>query len=265
MQVSIIGAGNVATVLGRELCGVNRVDKVNKVYKVYKVAQVYARDAVSANQLAAELGAEAITDLSRMDDSADLYLVAVTDAALPEIAARLALKNRLVIHTAGSVPKTVLQHVSTRYGVLWPMKMIRKDMPALGPVTMVVDGSSEEVIRQVEELAAVFTDTIVRADDEMRLKMHLIAAFTSNFSNHLYHLAADFCAAEKIDFSLFYPIIEATVQNLLQQHPAQAQAGPAFRGDRQTEEKHLVLLEQYPQAKQLYQVLSDSIRQSFRG
>lgn len=265
MQVSIIGAGNVATVLGRELCGVNRVDKVNKVYKVYKVVQVYARDAVSANQLAADLGAEAITDLSRLDGSADLYLVAVTDEALPEIAACLALKNRLVIHTAGSVPKTVLQHVSTRYGVLWPMKMIRKDMPALGPVTMVVDGSSEEVIRQVEELAAVFTDTIVRADDETRLKMHLVAAFTSNFSNHLYHLAADFCAAEKIDFGLFYPIIEATVHNLLQQHPAQAQAGPAFRGDRQTEEKHLVLLEQYPQAKQLYQVLSDSIRQSFRG
>ncbi|TAJ61220.1 MAG: DUF2520 domain-containing protein [Chitinophagaceae bacterium] len=259
MQVSIIGAGNVATVLGRELCRANKVDKV------YKVAQVYARDAVSANQLAAELGAEAITDLGRLDGGSDLYMVAVTDEALPEVAAHLQLKDQLLIHTAGSVPKGVLQHASTRYGVLWPMKMIREDMPALGPVTMVVDGSSEEVTRQVEELAAVFTDTLVRADDEMRLKMHLVAAFTANFSNHLYHLAADFCAAEKIDFGLFYPIIEATVQNLLRQHPAQAQAGPAFRGDRQTEEKHLVLLEQYPQAKQLYQVLSNSIRQSFRG
>lgn len=257
MQVSIIGAGNVATVLGRELC------RVNKDNKVYKVAQVYARDAVRAAKLAAELGAEAITDLGRLDGGSDLYLLAVTDEALPEIAARLQLTNQLVIHTAGSVPKAVLQHASTRYGVLWPMKMIRKDMPALGPVTMIVDGSSEEVIRQVEELAAVFTDAIVRADDEMRLKMHLVAAFTSNFSNHLYHLAADFCSAEKIDFGIFYPIIEATVQNLLRQHPAQAQAGPAFRGDLQTEEKHLALLEQYPQAKQLYRVLSDSIRQSF--
>lgn len=259
MQVSIIGAGNVATVLGRELCRVNKVDNV------YKVAQVYARDAVSATQLAAELGAEAITDLGKLDGGSDLYLVAVTDAALPEVAASLKLTNQLVIHTAGSVPKTVLQNASTRYGVLWPMKMIRKDMPALGKVTMVVDGNSEEVIRQVEELAAVFADTIVRADDAMRLKMHMVAAFTSNFSNHLYHLAADFCTAEKIDFSLFYPIIEATAQNLLQQHPAQVQAGPAFRGDRETEHNHLALLEQYPQAKQLYRLLSDSIRQSFRG
>jgi predicted short-subunit dehydrogenase-like oxidoreductase (DUF2520 family) len=262
MQVSIIGAGNVATVLGRELCRVNKVDKVNNVYKV---AHVYARDAVSANKLALELGAEAITDLDRLDGSADLYLVAVTDEALPDLASRLQLKDQLVIHTAGSVPKTVLQNASTRYGVLWPMKMIRKDMPALGPVTMVVDGSSEEVIRQVEALAAVFTGNVVRADDATRLKMHLVAAFTSNFSNHLYHLAADFCAAEKIDFGLFYPIIEATVQNLLQQHPAASQAGPAFRGDRQTETKHLTLLEHYPQAKELYQVMSDSIRQSFRG
>lgn len=262
MQVSIIGAGNVATVLGRELC---RVNKVNTVNKVYKVAQVYARDLVSANRLGAELGAEAIYDLDRLDKEADLCLVAVTDQALPEVAARLQLKEQLVIHTAGSVPKAVLQNASTRYGVLWPMKMIRKDMPALGPVTMVVDGSSEEVIRQVEELASVFTENIVRADDAMRLKMHLVAAFTANFSNHLYHLAADFCAAEKIDFGLFYPIIEATVQNLLRQHPAASQAGPAFRGDKETEEKHLALLEHYPQAKQLYRILSNSIRQSFGG
>lgn len=259
MQVSIIGAGNVATVLGRELCRANKVDNV------YQVAQVYARDRLSANQLAAELGAEAITDLDKLEGGADLYLLAVTDEALPELAARLHLKDQLVIHTAGSVSKAVLQPASTRYGVLWPMKMIRKEMPGLGPVTMVVDGSSEEVTRQVEELAAVFTDTIVGADDETRLKMHLVAAFTSNFSNHLYHLAADFCAGERIDFNLFYPIIEATVQNLLYQHPAAAQAGPAFRGDLQTEQKHLALLEQYPQAKQLYQVLSNSIRQRFRG
>ncbi|MES2004131.1 MAG: DUF2520 domain-containing protein [Bacteroidota bacterium] len=252
MQVTIIGSGNVATVLGRVL-----VNKGNKVDKVY------SRDLHHAEILANELGAEAINDLQEADGSADLYLVAVTDDALAEIAARLSLKNKLVVHTAGSVSKEILKNASNNYGVLWPMKMIRKQMTTLEPVSIVVDGSSAETIIQIENLARLFSPNISRADDAQRAKMHMLAALTSNFANHLYQLASDYCAAEGIDFSVFYPIIEETALGLHQAAPSNLQAGPAFRGDRQTIQKHLALLQAYPQISRVYEMMSKSIAESF--
>jgi predicted short-subunit dehydrogenase-like oxidoreductase (DUF2520 family) len=252
MQVTIIGSGNVATVMGRVLVG-----------KGHNVDKVYSRQPDHALALATELGAEGVTDLSLLDSSADIYLLAVTDDALAEVASNLSLKNKLVIHTAGSVSKEILKTASSNYGVLWPMKMIRKTMTTLTPVTMVVDGSSETVTRQLEQLATEFSPIITRAADEPRMKMHLLASFTSNFTNHLYHLAADYCAAENIDFSLFYPIIEDTARQIQSQHPALQQAGPAFRGDSETLKKHLALLGKYPQAKSIYEALSKSISTSF--
>lgn len=252
MQVTIIGSGNVATVMGKVLLD-----------KGHSIRQVVGRNREVTHALAGQLQASAVYNYADVKVHEGIYLLAVSDAVVAGVAARLSLGDNLLVHTAGSVSKEVLQKASTRYGVLWPMKMIRKNMNDLAPVTMVTDGNTEEVIREIEILADVFSAATIRADDVLRSKMHMVAAFTSNFSNHLYHLAADFCTAEKIDFRLFYPIIEATVQSLQQQHPALTQAGPAFRGDRITEAKHLDLLENYPQAKHLYELMSESIRKSF--
>ena len=252
MQVTIIGSGNVATVLGRLL-----------IEKGHTIKQVYSRNTAHAADLAKQFQAEAVSTLKVLDANADLYLLAVTDDALPEVAAQLSLGDKLVVHTAGSVSKEVLNKASINYGVLWPMKMIRRSMKTLEPVTVVVDGSSDPVICAVEKIAQLFSPLITRADDTTRVKMHMLAAITSNFTNHLYHLAADYCAAENIDFTFFYPLIEETAQRIQTTHPKQVQAGPAFRGDKQTLDKHKQLLAKYPRLEKLYQALSVSIGESF--
>ncbi len=252
MLVTIIGSGNVATVLGRVF--------VNKGYTVDKV---YSRNIQHAAVLANELGAVATDDLHTLDDTSDLYLIAVTDSSIAAIASALSFKNKLVVHTAGSVSKEILSNTSERYGVLWPMKMVRKQMTTLQPVTMVVDGSSEEVITEIEKLAHLFTDTVIRADDAKRAQMHMVAAFTANFANHLYHMAADFCVKEQIDFSVFYPIILETAYRLQDGHPRDLQAGPAFRGDQKTMEAHAAMLSAYPEMARIYDMMSKSIGHIF--
>lgn len=252
MLVTIIGSGNVATVLGRVL--------VNKGYTVDKV---YSRNIQHAAALANELGAAATDDLHTLDDTSDLYLVAVTDGSLAAIASALSFKNKLVVHTAGSVSKEILSNTSERYGVLWPMKMVRKQMTTLQPVTMVVDGNSEETITEIEKLAHLFTDRVIRTDDAKRAQMHMVAAFTSNFANHLYHMAGDFCAKEQIDFSVFYPIILETAHRLPEGHPKDLQAGPAFRGDQKTMEAHAAMLSAYPEMARIYDMMSKSIGHIF--
>jgi len=252
MQVTIIGSGNVATVLGRLF-----------IDEGHSVAQVYSRNPEHAATLANQLQANAVSDLSLLNRRSDLYLLAVTDDALPAVAATLSLPGKLVLHTAGSVSKEVLKKVSEQYGVLWPMKMIRRSMTTLTPVTIVIDGSSETVCHQVELLARIFSPVVVQAGDALRIKMHMLAAVTSNFTNHLYHLAADYCSKEGIDFNLFHPLIEETARAIQTGHPKQFQAGPAYRGDGVTLGKHLQLLKEDPQLQKIYRVLSGSIALSF--
>lgn len=252
MELSIIGAGNVATVLGKAL-----------QQKNYTIREVYSRTITSAATLADSLDAKALTDLTRLDGKSDLYLLAVPDTIIPELANQLQLGDRLLVHTAGSVSQTVLAVASSRYGVLWPMKMIRSSMPELGNVTMVIDGNSDETLSGIREIAFALSPTVTRADDLLRSKMHLMAAFTANFSNHLYHLAATYCEAEKIDFTLFYSIIEETALGIRERHPGENQAGPAFRDDQDTLRKQLGMLADYPQIHRMYQYMSESIRQCF--
>ena len=115
MQVTIIGSGNVATVLGRLL-----------IEKGHRVAEVYSRNPAHAASLANQLQATAVSDLSLLGRRSDFYLLAVTDDALPAVASTLSLPGKLLLHTAGSVSKDVLKNVSDQYGVLWPMKMMRR-------------------------------------------------------------------------------------------------------------------------------------------
>lgn len=252
MKLSIIGAGNVATVLGKAL-----------QQKNYTIREVYSRTNTRAVLLAESLSARAITDLTHLDGKSDLYLLAVPDDAIPKLANQLQLGDRLMVHTAGSVSQTVLAVASSRYGVLWPMKMIRTSMPEPGNVTMVIDGNSAETLSILQEMALALSPTVTRADDLLRSKMHLVAAFTANFSNHLYHLAASYCEAENIDFTLFYSIIEETAFGIRERHPRDNQAGPAFRGDQETLRKQIAMLTDYPQIQRMYQLMSESIQQTF--
>jgi predicted short-subunit dehydrogenase-like oxidoreductase (DUF2520 family) len=252
MLVTMVGSGNVASVMGRIL-----------LTKNYSIHEVYSRNASHAQQLAEQLNAKPVTDLALLETNADMYLVAVSDDALPGVASQLLLKDKLVFHTAGSVSKEILKNASTNYGVLWPMKMIRKTMTELAPVTIVVDGSSETVTRRLQELATVFSPIVTRADDETRVKMHMLASITSNFTNHLYQLAVEYCAEENIDPALFYPLIEETARQIQTHHPSELQAGPAFRGDRQTIQKHLLLLEKYPGIQKVYAAMTASISSYF--
>jgi predicted short-subunit dehydrogenase-like oxidoreductase (DUF2520 family) len=144
------------------------------------------------------------------------------------------------------------------------MKMIRRNMQRLGEVTMVVDGSDAAVTERLTKLAGELGRTVTAADDELRIRLHMLASVTANFTNHLYKLAADYCEAEGIDFSLLYPIIADTANRIRSSHPAEVQAGPAFRRDLLTLEKHRALLQDHPQLAQLYDTISASIMKNQR-
>ena len=248
MRVVIIGSGNVASVLGRLL-----------KQKGHEIVQVISRNAVHAQILASELQCPSSDNNSNVDMSAGLYLVAVSDGALYELNKSFHLGNKLILHTAGSVPKDILKDISVNYGVLYPLQSLRREMDYSSDIPFLIDGNTEETITLTEDFAKTISGTVAKASDEERLKLHVAAVVVSNFTNHLYALAEDFCKIENVDFKLLAPLIKETAERVATHSPASVQTGPALRNDIFTLDKHLRLLSNHPKLKYIYLKLTDSI------
>ena len=248
MRVVIIGSGNVASVLGRLI-----------KQKGHEILQVISRNAVHAQILAAELECPFSDNNSAVDMSADIFLVAVSDGALYELNKSFKTGNKLILHTAGSVPKDVLKEMSANYGVLYPLQSLRRELTYTGDIPFLIDGSTEETLTLTEDFAGSLSGNIARASDEERLKLHVAAVIVSNFTNHLYALAEEFCAKEKVDFKMLAPLILETAQRVQTHSPMEVQTGPALRNDIFTLDKHLRILADHPRLRYVYLKLTDSI------
>lgn len=244
----MVGSGNVATVLSR------LIKKAG-----HEIMQVVSRNSEHAKTLATELRCGYTDYGGTINKDADLYIIAVKDSALYELNKFFNVGNKLVLHTAGSISKDVLQSISTNYGVLYPLQTLRKEMDAGSTIPLLIDGNANEAMILIEDFARTISASICKAGDEERLKLHVAAVIVSNFTNHLYALAEDFCEKEKIDFKMLVPLIQETANRVATNSPASVQTGPALRNDVFTLDKHLRLLAAYPKLKYLYLKFTESI------
>lgn len=251
MDIVIIGSGNVASVLGRKFIAAG-----------HRILQVYSRNASDASKLAYEWNTASTNYKSMINRNADVYLIAVNDDAITDVVSNLLLPGKVVAHTAASVPKDILKNISAHYGVFYPLQSLRKEMTKLPVTPVFVDGSDEVSKKMLEKLAvSIAGEQIISAGDDVRLKFHVAAVVVSNFVNHLYILAEDYCKKEGIDFKQLLPLLEETAFSKENISPAIAQTGPAIRHDSETIQKHIELLENHPQLKNIYILLTESIQQ----
>jgi predicted short-subunit dehydrogenase-like oxidoreductase (DUF2520 family) len=135
-------------------------------------------------------------------------------------------------------------------------------MAILPDIPVFFDGSDSLAKSRLEGLAhSIANVKVVQAGDDDRLKLHIAAVFVSNFVNHLYVLAEEYCEKEGLEFKQLLPLIEETAHRLKTSSPKMSQTGPALRHDKETIEKHLELLKQHPQLKNVYVLLTESIQQ----
>ncbi len=249
MDIVIIGSGNVGTVLGKMA---HRAG--------HRVLQVFSRHLQNASALATQLDAKAVDSLSDITQEADLFLVALSDAATANLPHSWKAKSGLICHTAGALSMNILKQVGANIGVLYPLQSLTKERIPEKPFPLLIDSNNGAN----HEMLAVFANSlspIVRTTgDEERLKLHLSAVIVNNFSNHLFALAEDYCNRQGLDFSLLRPIILETAERLETNSAASMQTGPAIRNDQATLEKHLDLLKEFPQMQQLYNAFTESIR-----
>src|SRR6476620_9444442 len=98
MNIVIFGAGNVATVFGSLIKNAGNT-----------ILEVLSRNIEHAQTFAAKLGAKALSNINSITKNADIYVIAVSDDSIRNIASSLSLKNRIVIHTSGATSKNILE------------------------------------------------------------------------------------------------------------------------------------------------------------
>ena len=186
---------------------------------------------------------------------ADLYVISVTDSAIAAVAAEIGDVAGLVVHTAGSVPMSILPQRNR--GVLYPLQTFTKGRPIdMHQVPLFIESDGDlSLLRQV---AFQLSNHVTEMDSQRRRYLHLAAVFCCNFTNHMYRITEDMLAQHDIPFDVMLPLIEETARKVHTLSPAQAQTGPAVRWNQEVMQAQMDLLER-EDLKQLYQIISQSI------
>ncbi len=251
--ISIVGAGKVATHLSKRLqaCGLN-------------IHQIYSRQLKDARELATMVNAQGINRWENLQLSGlDLLIIAVKDQAITEVAQQLnALPSHstLIVHTSGSSPLSWLNTLPRR-GIFYPLQSFSPGRePDFEQIPICVEAHNPADQKLLVELGQRISQKVQVTSEADRRSLHLAAVFVNNFANHLYQIAAKILAERQLPFDLLLPLIQETAAKIQGHDPAEMQTGPALRGDRATIEKHLDMLEEHPEWRELYGVFTALIR-----
>ena len=251
MKVTLIGAGNLATQLGKSL------KKAGVI-----ISQVYSRTEDSARTLAELLEAEWLTDIKALRDEADIYIFSVKDSVLCELISEVCKSrgDKLFLHTAGSMPMSCFEGKALRYGVFYPMQTFSKTKDVdFERIPVFIEGNSIETEDVIRSLANKLTQRVIRLSSADRKYLHLAAVWACNFTNYCYTVASDILGEHGIPFDVMLPLINETTEKIQKISPKEAQTGPAVREDRNVMSKQLELMNGKEDLQELYKMLSKGI------
>ncbi len=248
-NIVIIGSGNVAYHLLRvfQQAGLN-------------IVQVYSRNTKTAKLLHEKFKVPFITDPSKVSKEADLYILAVNDDNISLAASSVNFGNHLLVHTSGSASMDLLLPFSTNTGVFYPLQTLSFEKEInFRPVPICLEANSAENMEMLYGIASQISDRILRINSHQRQIAHLAAVFASNFTNHMYAIAASILEQNNLPFDILAALITETAAKAVSAHPSEIQTGPAIRNDLRIIEKHLKLLEDRQLLQEIYGMISKSI------
>ena len=247
IKIVLLGAGNVGTHLCRAI--------QNK--KGLQLIQWYNR---SLNSLKKESVPFAVTQNLKDIIEADLYIISVSDTAIPAISKALEGKNGLITHTAGSISMEVLG-AHENHGIFYPLQTFSKQKEVdFNQIPLCLEVNQQENLNLLKKVAQALGGPVHLINSAQRKALHIAAVFVNNFTNHLYTIGEELCKAHKVPFSVLQPLIAETADKIKHLPPSAAQTGPAVRVDQKILEDHLQYLTKESHQK-LYQLISASIKQ----
>ncbi len=240
MNIVIIGNGAVAEGLAREIAEAGGGGLT--------LVQQWARKTHTPAELA----------------PADLYILAVSDAAVAELSAALPFpESGVVAHTAGCVAINELSPKIVHRAVLYPLQSFTRGrrIGDFRRTPFFIEGATPHALDTVRAAAEALSDNVIEMDSVRRAHIHLAGAFANNFSNAMLSLGELIATDAGASFEELKPIVAETLAKALAMpSPRLAQTGAAQRGDKTIQAKHLAMLAaEHPELTRLYKEISEQI------
>ena len=249
-RIVLAGTGNVASHLCKALGD--------------RITAVASRDINRARNLAMECGIpHAVTYDGIADIMPEIVIVSVADHAVQEVIDAIGpiTTSPIVVHTSGTLHKEILESISRRTGILYPLQTFSKDVAVdMSNVPFFTEATSEQDLTVIDSIAHLISGNIHHADSANRQILHIAGVFSSNFVNILLEMVEDILAQANYPLDIVKPLVEATVAKAFEAGPHNAQTGPARRGDTSVMSKHTAALPY--DKRQVYELLSQYIIKS---
>lgn len=255
--IGIAGAGRVAQALARLLC--NRGEPV---------VAVASRTPEHASAAARFIGDVDVVEYDQLPKRCSRVLIAVSDDALTDVAARLAhggMRGGAALHTCGARGAEAIAELArtgVSCGVLHPLQAVsspEQGVAALPGATFGISGAGEAA-RWAEQIVALIEGTPLRIAPGREALYHAAAVMASNYVVALIDASVELLraagVAEDEALRALRPLVENNVRNALTFTPERALTGPIERGDAETVALHMeALREATPELRQLYGAL----------
>jgi predicted short-subunit dehydrogenase-like oxidoreductase (DUF2520 family) len=249
VKIILVGAGNVATHLGIAL----RKAK-------HEILQVFSRSESAVHALSKTLKCSYTTDQHAVFPDADLYIISISDQALKNFLKTFPIRNKILVHTSGSVPMKVFGSRYKDHGVIYPVQTFSKERSIrFNEVPLLIEGSNAKCLSKISAAASSVSPYVFEMNSTDRRTVHLSAVIANNFSNHLFVLAEKVLMKKNIPFPLLDPLLHETVIKAIKLGPHDAQTGPAKRGDTAIIEEHLKMLKNDQALQKIYREISENI------
>lgn len=251
-NVSFIGSGNLAWHLAPAFDNTD-----------FAVKEVFSPNRKHAKALAERLyQAEVKTSLDFSESTSSIFILAVSDDAIEEIAQEIALPgNAILAHTSGSQPLSALGYAATaNIGVLYPLQTFSKNKKVdFRDVPFFIESENAETEKVLMAMARAVSRKVYKSSSENRKALHVAAVFASNFTNHMLTIAQEILEDHDLDLELLKPLIVETINKSMTIGPGDAQTGPASRGDVEILDQHFEFLQHDKKIAEIYRVISQHI------
>ncbi len=216
-----------------------------------------------------ETGAEKTiqSSLPNTDDQVgDVIFLAVPDDAITPIANSLASNglnwtNKSVVHCSGNLSSDALKALSDvdcTTASMHPIQTFKRGDKAdrFEGIFINLEGNSE-VIKFLDDLVKKMVANSVVLTKYQKSILHIAAVFSSNYLVALMHQTEKILNRAELNegISLLEQLINQTLQNVLDKGTVEALTGPISRGDVNSVQKHLELIEGDPSSKKLYKMM----------
>lgn len=259
--IAIIGPGKVGTSIG-----------VLARKAGYRIAGISGRDEKEVKEAAKIIGGDVeIGPAAQAIKGAQLVLLTLSDDAIESVCRELAnykafSKGQIVAHCSGALSSQVLVNASDKCGAkiasAHPLKTfptVQSGIDGMSGTYWFCEGDDDAlaVIKQLIEKIGGMANII---SSDQKVLYHAASVIACNYLTTLMDVAL--AAAEKaglerqLAWKALSPLVHDTINNIDKLGTANALTGPIARGDAQTIEKHLKILDTNdPKTAEIYRAL----------